>query len=405
MLGCGNSPDGNRSEAGKDATLSEVRPRRMDHILDRAARFLIAHQDSRDGAWRSENYAALKDGPSLTGLALRALQHSPPSPKRNESLQKGADYLAARARPDTSIDEGEHGLSYPVYAAAGAVFVLSDPAFARHRKARDAWLAYLRKRQLTEALGWQPGDKEYGGWGYSAGLPTKASREPLTESNVSATAFALEALRAAGCSQADPTFARALTFVKRCQNYSDARERRDAAFDDGGFFFIYDDANRNKAGLAGKDSTGRERFASYGSATADGLRSLIACGLPMNHPRVGAAQSWLESRFQPDANPGDFPDDREGRQAGVYFYYAFSSCQALLSLANRPAPSQRGKVLLLAEAMADELMSLQAEDGSWRNPADFYQEDDPILATCLAADALAVCRDMMREKNAPGLRP
>ena len=45
-----------------------------------------------------------------------------------------------------------------------------------HRKARDAWLAYLRERELTEDLGWQPADKQYGGWGYSPRLPRKPAR-------------------------------------------------------------------------------------------------------------------------------------------------------------------------------------------------------------------------------------
>ena len=74
----------------------------------------------------------------------------------------------------------------------------------------------------------------------------------MTESNLSATTFALNALKAAGVPADDPAFAKALTFVKRCQNWPEKEEERDPKFDDGGFFFIYDDPIRNKAGVAGK---------------------------------------------------------------------------------------------------------------------------------------------------------
>jgi squalene-hopene/tetraprenyl-beta-curcumene cyclase len=397
LVGCGNrgvesEPENPKKNANAVSDLLE----RIDRSLTRAADFLRKHQDARDGAWRSDNYAALKDGPSLTPWSLQALAHAPASPEKDAAYNKGAGYLASLARQDGTIDEGPHGLSYPVYSAAGAIVVLSEPRNARHIKARDTWLAYLRARQLTEELGWKPADKEYGGWGYAVGLPRKPRQERLTESNISATAFALEALRAADCPPTDPAFAKALTFVKRCQNYSSNSQSRDA-FDDGGFFFIYDDPIRNKAGPAGQDRTGRDRFVSYGSATADGLRCLLACGLPKDHPRVTAARRWLESRFQADTNPGDFPEERESRRVGVYFYYTRSVSQALRVVAGKEIPALTGKVGW-AESLADELMRRQENDGSWRNSVSFYQEDDPVLATSLAAGALAVCRDVIAGK-------
>ena len=91
----------------------------------------------------------------------------------------------------------------------------------------------------------------------------------LTESNLSATVFALEALRAAGTTD-EGAFAKALVFVRRCQNYTDGLG---SAFDDGGFFFMSEGDWRNKAGPLGTDEAGRRRYASYGSMTADGLRA------------------------------------------------------------------------------------------------------------------------------------
>src|SRR5205823_6176544 len=162
-----------------------------------------------------------------------------------------------------------------LYTAAGSVEALSSPGCEKHAKSRDAWLTYLRQRQLTEQLGWDAGDKEYGGWGYSRGLPRKpipgVISLPLIESNISAPTGALAALRAAGCPPDDPAVRSARSFVFRCQNWPLER-KADERFDDGGFFFIYDDPVRNKAGAVGTDAAGRQRFASYGSATADGLR-------------------------------------------------------------------------------------------------------------------------------------
>jgi hypothetical protein len=50
-----------------------------------------------------------------------------------------------------------------------------------------------------------------------------------------------------------------------------------------------------------------------------------------------------------------------------------------------------------AEALADELMKCQREDGSWVNSAGAQREDDPLVATSFAASALAVCRSALEK--------
>ncbi len=248
---------------------------------------------------------------------------------------------------------------------------------------------------MTEDLGWQPADKPYGGWGYSPRLPRKPKPgeplPPLTESNLSATLFALEALRAAGVPAEDPAFRKALVFVQRCQNYSENARQREPALDDGGFYFIYDDPVRNKAGIAGKDRSGRERYCSYGSTTADGLRGLLLCGRPADDPRMLAARAWLEANFRVDGHPGKYPKDREHNRGAVYYYYCCSVARALSALGINEVQTPRGKVRW-AEALADELLRRQRPDASWSNPLVPQREDDPLVATSLAARALASCR-------------
>jgi squalene-hopene/tetraprenyl-beta-curcumene cyclase len=374
---------------------------RLDSTLAAAAAYLIDRQDS-DGAWRSDTYGVFKDGPSLTPLVLETLLGLPETEKSKRACRRGAEYLAQLVRGDGTIDEGAHGLSYPVYTAVFSVCALSRPQMGDFRQTRDAWLRFLRRRQLTEELGWRTEDKAYGGWGYSHQIPRKPAPGepllPLTESNLSATAFALEALQAAGCPADDPSFRKALTFVQRCQNFSDDETLRDAPFDDGGFFFIYDDAVRNKAGSAGKDRHGRDGFSSYGSTTADGLRSLLACGLPLNHPRVQAACAWLEKNFHPPVHPGHYAKDREMNRQAVYFYYSLSLAKAFRFLGMKevePGP-QSSRVASgksnWREALAEDLLKRQELDGSWINSAVAVREDDPVVATCLAAQGLAACR-------------
>jgi hypothetical protein len=352
-----------------------------------AVRFLLARQ-SPDGAWRSDTYGVFKGGDALTPLVLLTLLERGLD---DEAVRRGLDYLAAMARPDGTIDEGTLGLAYPVYTAALAVQVLGKTKGARHRRACSAWLAYLKARQLNESLGWQPSDVEYGGWGYAHGLPRKPtpgqSLEPLALPNLSATAFTVEALRSAQVPENDPALTQALRFVRRCQNFADNTEQAEPAFDDGGFFFLHGDPPRNKAGEVGTDRAGRTRFASYGSMTADGLRALLACGLPGDDARVTAARRWLVRNFSASVHPGRFAPGRAAVQAAVYFYYCWALARALGACAVEQLETPSGPVRW-AEALTEELSRRQRPDGSWLNDAVEMREDDPIVATALALGAL-----------------
>ncbi len=367
-------------------------PSRIDAGLTHAQAYLISQQ-GRDGAWRSDFYGPMKDGPSLTPLALRALQGTPSSPARAAALDRGLAYLATLVRADGTIDEGRFGLSYPVTISSLAVLLLTE-AGPKHTRQRDAWLSHLRERQLTEARGWRPADRPYGGWGYCAIVPQKPAPgelgPPLLESNLSATAFALQALRTASVPSDDPAYQAALTFVQRCQNWADDVRPRER-FDDGGFFFIENDAVRNKAGVAGTDREGHERFASYGSATADGLGALLACGQRPDDTRPAAALRWLGRHFDAAQHPGDYAADREGERNSVYYYFCWSLARALRAAEVEELATPGGPVRW-ADALAAELLNRQAADGSWRNDALAQRENDPIVATSEACAALALCR-------------
>jgi len=380
--------------AGSTAKPGERKPLplRIEAALDRACDYLIAHQ-SADGAWRSTTYGPLKDGPSLTGfIAASMASLAGRNGRLQDSLSSACNYLTRFANDDIGLALDAE-ISYPVYAAAGAVIALSSRSSAKQLAARDVWLRHLRRQQLNETLGWKRNDESFGGWSF-AHTPTVAidgqPLSPLATSNLSATVFALEALHCAGCSRDDQAIQDALVFVQRCQNLSETGSAQDTTFDDGGFFFILGDATRNKAGEAGITGSGRLRYRSYGSTTADGLRSLLYCGLPREHSRVQAALRWLNANWDSAKHPGNYPPDREHLRQSLYFYFCASSADAI-----RLASDEAFDQSTLAHEMANlaaRLIDLQQDDGSWTNAAVDVREDDPLVATPLAMRALSACR-------------
>jgi squalene-hopene/tetraprenyl-beta-curcumene cyclase len=369
----------------------------VDRALDAGIRFLVKSQ-SPDGAWRSPTYGVFKDGLSLTPIVLKAVTFGPDVAGSTSARQRGADYLVARVRADASIDDGPIGMIYPVYTASAAVIALTHLDFPASRAARDAWLRELRRRQLTEALGWQPEDPAFGGWGYSIEPPSKdnAVMAPArqVDADLSSTLFAIGALRIAGTEADDPAIRKALIFIERCQNVAVSAEDGDPRYDDGGFFFSQTDPVRNKAGVAGTDRHGRPRYHSYGSTTADGLRALLRCGLSQDHPRVRAARAWLDDRFSATFHPGTFENAREADRDATYFYYAWSVAHAFRALGIKEIHSQ-GRGVAWAEALSEELNRRQRGDGSWTNRFTASKEDDPVVATSFAAGALGICRTFL----------
>jgi hypothetical protein len=376
---------------------------RLDKALTSAARYLIKKQ-SPDGAWLSETYGAFKDGPSLTPLVLNALVFLPQGGEPGkESLRKGVSYLVGMVGADGKIQAGERGLSFPVLTSASAVRLLAlAEKTEENKRAQAGWMAFLRQYHLDEKLGWKRADPEFGGWGFSLQIPRKSPpgspKDLSASSNMVASVFALAALMSVAKPADDSTFGELLTFVQRCQNFADDPTKADPRYDDGGFVFTPNNGLLNRGGVAGKDKFGKERYGSYGSMTADGLRALLRCGLPGDHPRVLAARRWLERNFSPKTHPGKFARDREVLRDAVYFYYAWAVAHAFLALGVLDIETRTGKVNW-AVALSEELLRRQRPDGSWKNRFTDAKEDDPLIATSWAASALAICHQMLRPQD------
>jgi hypothetical protein len=394
--------------APDDGSIPPPRPvssRTPDQALAFGVDYLLAQQ-SPDGAWRSDITTTFKDGTALTPLAITALQEAHDAGVRNPeveaAIKKGLAWLAKLSKPDGTIDPGPDGLDFPIYTAALTTKALSHATGKEFVKHRDGWVKYLKERQLTEKLGWKPAEKQYGGWGYCRVIPKKP--EPnvfapnLIESNLSATVFALDALKSAGALD-EKTAKIAAIFVRRCQNWPLLAPHESpfiwSRFIDGGFHFIYDDPTRNKAGVANDKP---QVFHSYGSTTADGLRALRLCGQAEDDAREWGAIEWLLRYFRADTHPGNYVKSHEPNREAVYYYYAASVAKALREVDVTKAPWQRVGVDISlldrkdwAAELAAELVKRQNKDGSWVNPVELVREHVPVVATCNALCALARC--------------
>lgn len=309
----------------------------------RAILWLTSRQ-SEDGAWRSETYGAFRDGRALTPVVLRALVGS-----------SDAVHACRKAAAWCSDQGAALFEEYPVHHAA---------AILEAAKACEGLTipVALAGRKLLELQ-----CPRTGGWSYSTvAPPATGDLAPMQQANLAATAMALDGLKAAGHADA-ALFAKALEFVKGCQNSGTG----EGEFDDGGFFQMPDDPARNKAGAAGKDGRGVMRYFSYASATADGLRAMLHCGELADSPRVKAAVKWLEGFTWSKAGGKHAPAD-------LCYYTARS-----IRRATDVCPELKGMSVKVYQTLA----AAQGVDSSWRNPAGEMREDCPVVATALAVEA------------------
>jgi len=338
----------------------------LDAALDRGADYLLKQQGD-DGLWHSQTYGVFREGEALTPHVLTTLMVLKPNDPRT---RRGVDAVAAWVGLDggVSID-----LSNPVYGGSEASWVM----LMAYRREQMAFVGLVQSYQFNEAHGWTAADAQFGGWTDAPMLPTRPVSDAAAagrDANVSATLFAVGALRLGGVGPGDPAIQRARDFVLRCRN------------NDGGFFFSPSDPARNKAGPTGADADGA-RFHSYGSATADAVRVLLAAGVPRDNPAVVRGRAWLVEHFDANQHPGSFNPDREVLRDSYYFYWCWTAAHAFDRLGEPPDT--------WAPALARALLDRQREDASFANRFTDGKEDDPLVATPLALAAMRICRDRL----------
>lgn len=334
---------------GAAATIGCSRRRGSASLRD-AAQYLWSQQ-AEDGGFHSTTYGLLRSGQSLTPFVLVALlgvQESESSPPRG-AVERALTFIKDNTNADGTVGlMDDTAADYPNYATALAVCAMVKARNPGYEKGIEPMVGQLRSQQFSEASGWASEQAPYGGWGMGGSIhrPPEAGHVDL-----SMTRYVLEALQLSGVPPSDPVISRALIFLQRSQN------------PDGGFYFSPVNPEINKAGESGG------RFASYGTATADGVLALRAAGVADEDPRIAKAITWLKDHHQPDRAPGFDEGTGQSWGSGLRFYYAHAISRVLPSL-----PVE---------------LTTQSGDGSFRNSVNLVKEDDPLIATTFALYVMA----------------
>lgn len=349
----------------------------------------LARNQQGSGGWNSEHYSQLRSGAALTPLVRRAVHGTlkmASGVQRRPSLHLRPIWFirnSVNAEGAVGLSDPEL-LEYPNYATSLALQCLvteNDPA---DHPLIARMVGYLVGQQYCETTGFGPEHPAYGGWGFGGPRPIGGSPGHM---DIGHTRHVLEALRAAGHN--DPkTYARAERFLRLLQKHP-AEDRPQPGDDgapagwkppyDGGFYFSPVVLAANKGGAVAH--AGHKYFASYATATCDGVLALLVCGVPKSDERIQAAVGWLERHPNLHYPEGVPKNSTENWGASIQFYHYAVRAECYRAL-NWPGPWERD--------LRNGLRMEQRADGSFVNRAGFLmKEDDPILCTALAVIALA----------------
>ena len=337
--------------------------------------FLVKAQ-AKDGGWHSQTYGQLKGGAALTTLVLDSLSHAPAEwrKKQAETFTRGYEFLTAGFAKRGTIACPDGSLDHPTYGAALWLLSRRRLQLDGEERNRQDLLAYLLGAQCAEERGFEKESPSYGGWDL---LGLGDAHGVTTGTNVSVTCLVLEALaqelrldpKGKQSREIQGAIARAATWTHLCQQK------------DGGFCFTPEPMSlNNKAEF--KDRA-RNEPRSYGTATCDGIRALLACGIKADDQAVTKAAAWLAAHPSLELVPGfeGLPPEL-GWQRGLRFYYYASLAKVLPVL---PASD----IALRRTALLEMLLKLPRRDGSYLNESDRMRENDPLIATGLGVVALA----------------
>ena len=338
--------------------------------LNRSLVWLRAQQNA-DGSFGKDTLH-----PALTALPLVAFQREPTGRFAKEDfVAKGYAYLRGFTQPDGGIYSKENGLAnYNTSVCLLALVGANEPKdLDTLVKAR----AYVVGQQ---AVGMAKPETD-GGIGYgSIGASPKRGHPDLDN-----TVVALEALRATKHLIADKPGTKdlnwnaAIDFVARCQNLPSNKQPWASADADnkGGFIYYPGFSNAGEVTLEG----GGKALRSYGSMSYAGLLSFIYADVKSDDPRVTAAVAWLRKHYTLDENPG--------LEKSGYYYYLHLMAKGLTA-AGITELEVGGKKSDWRLALAERLMKLQQQDGSWLNDTARWKENNPVLVTTYCALTLEI---------------
>lgn len=351
-------------------------------ILQKSCDYLWSKQ-SDDGAWHSETHGILKGGESLTAFILWTLLEVSENEFRRpeKKVEKGLNFIRKHINPDGVLGlSDEYVMDYPNYATSYALRILS-----KYGNERDAPLIrkmknYLLSQQFTEHRGISPTHLAYGAWGFGEEL----GKGMTGHVDLSHTRRVLQALQTAGV-HSDSSYLKAREFLFLLQKHPLEKRMQPATIPsaivpyDGGFYASSVTLSTNKGGIVNKENS--EFYASYATATCDGLLALLACGFSKNDEPVKAAFKWLTDHPELNYPQGMDENDSAQWQLVMVFYHLAARAEAYKAM------NYGGNWKI---EMREIIVKKQAEDGSFSNPdGGPNKEDDPLLATAFAIMALS----------------
>ena len=353
----------------------------LSKSIKRGVDWLLTRQKRTSGAWHSETYGAMRGGASITSLVLYTASHLPKKYYDSKAWDRGLSFLLPGIEKKACIACPDGTLDYPTYSTAMTLVATRQLGLKLEASHRTKLIDYLVGAQLTEQNGFMPSQPDYGGWDL---IGASGATGVTSGTNISVSFHAVEAIAGEESTAKADALRFATEWCHRCQNYrekvgDDAGDDSDSESDGGFFFHPERKAFGNKAQWSDDDYNIPR---SYGTATCDGIRLLLAAGAKKSDPRVRAGIHWLSQNEAADRVPGfeDAPEEL-GWAEGLKFYYFAGLSRALKLLGE--AKKER------AAKLATIIVDLQKEDGRWQNDSARMREDDELIASCFALMALS----------------
>jgi len=346
-------------------------------LYARACGFLLKTQN-KNGSWGMDPATKKPGELGITGLIVLGLAEAPAESrgKYMAACEKSAAWIVKHQKDDGSITQERSGLT--TYRTALGIMALKAIDGKRYAGPIAKGMKWLAGSQFVG----KKDNPHFGGWGYD-----KSGTKP--DADLSNTHIALQALKAAGMSEDDPVFKRALAFVTRCQNNSETNKGvgKLKPMDDGGM--IYDPGlSRNKS-MPKKNPDGTTSYESYASMTYAGLMSLLTAKIGKDDPRVKAAVRWIKEHYTLESNYGlgtRNPKPKADQQGLFYYYMTFAKA---LDLYGEPHLETKSGKRHWPSDLCKTLAKSQAKDGSWINAASpRWWEGNPLVPTAYVVNAL-----------------
>lgn len=332
--------------------------------IDRGLAFLRSTQNE-DGGWTKEY------GPAVSAIVAQGFTNDRNHGPTHPVVRRAVSQITKFEQVDGGIYERQQNLAN--YQTSVVLSFLASLPGDEHKGRIAKAQAFLTKLQFDEQEKIDRSNPWYGGAGYNE------TKRP----DLSNTQMMLQALHDSGLSKDDPVYQRALVFVSRCQMNAATNDQPFAKErSDGGFIYSCADGGSSKA--TGTLFESKASMPAYGSMSYAGLKSLLYCTANRQDPRVRAAYEWIRRHYTLDVNPG-MPG--WGNKQGLYYYYHVFA-KALDAWGEPVLVDSENKPHHWRTDLCRKIISLQEQDGSWKNDADRWNEGDAPYVTGLTVQTL-----------------